>query len=92
MMTPFGALPTDLGSEEALGSREPFVGERGERDRTPAMIVFKRDVAFVSGFNNFGPVGLRKGVGIEGAADGARDQGEEVIVDAMVLAGDEASI
>lgn len=90
--TPFGALSTDLGTEKALGSREPFVGERRERDRTPAMIVFNRDVAFVSGLNNFGPGGLGKSDRIKRVADGARDGGEEVVVDAMVLVRDETSI
>ena len=56
------------------------------------MIVVDWNVAFLAGFDNLGPVGLRKGFGIKGVANGARDRGEEVVVDAMVLVGDKASI
>jgi hypothetical protein len=56
------------------------------------MIVVDWNVAFVAGFDSLGPVGLRKVFGIKGAANGARDRGEEAVVDAMVLVGDKASI
>jgi hypothetical protein len=56
------------------------------------MVVFEWHVAFVAGFDNFDPLGLRKGFGIEGVASGARNRRKEVVVDAMVLVGDEASI
>jgi hypothetical protein len=56
------------------------------------MIVVDWNGAFVAGFDDRGPVGLRKGFGIKGVADGARDGGEEVIIDAMGLVGDKASI
>jgi hypothetical protein len=91
-MTPFRALTMDLGTEKALGAGKPFVTEQREGDGTSTMIVVDRDVAFVAQFNNFGSVGLRKGDGIKGVANGARDRGEMVIIDAMILVEDEPSI
>jgi hypothetical protein len=56
------------------------------------MIIVDWNVAFVAGFDNLGPLGLRKGFGIKGVANGERDRGEEVVEDAMVLVGDKARI
>ena len=56
------------------------------------MIIVDWNVAFVAGFDNLGPLGLRKGFGIKGVANGAGDRGEEAVIDAMVLVGDQASI
>ena len=63
-----------------------------ERNRAAMMIIVNWNVAFIAGFDNFGPVRLRKGFWIKRVADGARDGGEEVVVDAMVLVRDETSI
>jgi hypothetical protein len=63
-----------------------------ERNRAAMMIIVNWNVAFIAGFDNFGPVRLRKGFWIKGVANGARNRGEQVVVDAMVLVRDEASI